>query len=299
MSEADQSGDPAERVRYAAGIGSWLGVHEAKLPIGVLLREASRWGERLEGIEKPWLCWNVDSDWCVVQQRLVRSVGWTPIVGFDPRVGPPPVEPGAVLIDFNEKLRLPTMWMHFPMEFIFRFCNRLAFWHADCLIREEKMRRYAEMFANLRDGEMAAVKLRKRLRTLLSPRTSRRYWEVLGCSTRGASRSQFENGCGWWIHWAWHAQGISRKERGTRLENYYWDSGGGIWFWEKQCHGKVQAIPEGEIAEGHFTGIGRKNYKRASPQNELRDLSKELSLNTDLREACVKLGIERFLPAAP
>jgi hypothetical protein len=277
---------------YRLGTGNWKAVRDLKVPPEMLLAEADRWAGSLSGVQKPWLCWNVDKDWCLLQQRLVRSVGWTPIVGFDPRVGPPPVEPGAILIDFNATLRLPTMWMHFPMEFIFRFCDRLAYWHADCLIRPEKMRRYAEMFANLRDGEMAAVKPRESWGVRLS-RTRRRYWEVLGCSTRGASRSQFENGCGWWMNFPAHPS-TPPAERSLR-QKYDWECGVGIWFWNHKCHGTLRAIPEGEIAEGHFTSIGRKDYKRASPKNSLRDLSRELALNNDLVAACKKLELSHLV----
>ena len=65
----------------------------------------------------------------------------------------------------------------------------------------------------------------------------------------------------------------------------------------KQYHGTLVEIPEREIAEGHFTLIGRKDYKRASPRHFKRDLSKELSLNTDLVEACGKLGLLSLLEA--
>lgn len=286
--------DTKEDAAFRAGTGNWKGVLDARISLDTLMSETNRWARALEGIERPWLCWNVDNDWNVVQQRLVRSVGWTPLVGFDPRVGPPPLEPGSVLIDFNAMLKLPTMWMHFPMEFIFRYCDRLAYWHADCLIREDKMRHFANMFANLRDGEMAAVRPAEGIRLRLST-TERRFWEVLGCSTRGASQSQFDNGCGWWMNFPSHPS-TPADERLLR-QKYHWECGIGIWYWNKRCHGVVHEIPESEIAEGHFTSIGRKDYKRASPKDSRRDLSRELSLNNDLTEACRKLGISRFLAA--
>ena len=258
-----------------------------------VLEEAKRWECQLAGIELPWLCWNVDSDWCVIQQRLVREVGWTPVVGFDPRVGPPPLVSGAVLIDFNERFRLPTMWMHFPLEFIFLMCDRLAFWHADCLIRIEKMQRIAAMFAAMPDGEAAAVMplegWRDRFRSQFQ-----RYWEVVGCNTRGASRSQFENGCGWWMNFAHHPSN-SAQERRRRERRFYWDSGAGVRFWHNHCGGKVHLLPEREIEEGHFSAVRMGNYTRVTPKNFKRDLSRELSLNTDLARACCALGLDRLL----
>ena len=281
---------------YRFGTGDWKGFRQSGFTIDLLLEEAGRWSASFQGIERPWLCWNVDSDWCLVQQRLVREVGWTPVVGFDPRVGPPQLVPGAVLVDFNARLQLPSMWMHFPLEFIFRFCDRLAYWHADCLLRIEKMRHYADMFAGLRDGEMAAVRPRETLRSRLWP-TRQRYWEVLGCSTRGASRSQFENGCGWWMSFPLHA--MHSAERRAQARKYHWECGVGIRFWANSCGGVVREIMAADIAEGHFTGIGRRDYQRASPKNFKRDLSKELSLNNDLRLACAKLGISHLLEPEP
>jgi hypothetical protein len=73
-------------------------------PIEHVFEIAATWRARVKGEKKLWLCWNVSPRWSVVQQRLARLAGWTPLVGFDPRVGPPPVEPGAILIDFNEGL---------------------------------------------------------------------------------------------------------------------------------------------------------------------------------------------------
>jgi hypothetical protein len=292
VDEGDDEWRSAENIPYRVGSGDWEGFRLSNLSIDDVLQEADRWAASFEGIEYPWLCWNVDDDWCIVQQKLVREVGWTPVVGFDPRAGPPPLIPGAVLVDFNARLKLPSMWMHFPLEFIFRFCDRLAYWHADCLLRIEKMHRYAQMFAALRDGEMAAVRPRGSWRERLSP-TRRRYWEVLGCSTRGASRSQFENGCGWWMNFPAHIS--SSAEQRERRRKYIFECGVGIRFWATSCGGVVREIKGADIVEGHFTAIGRKDYQRASPIHFKRNLSKELSLNNDLRLACAKLDISHLL----
>jgi hypothetical protein len=93
----------------------------------------------------------------VLQQRLVKEAGWTPVVGFDPRAGAPPVEPGAILIDFNRHFQFPVMFFMFPLEFVFLFAPRLAFWHADLLCRTSRVRELAATFDALKDGEMAAV----------------------------------------------------------------------------------------------------------------------------------------------
>lgn len=280
---------------YSVGSGNWRFLKETGITLERIFENAADWAKVLEGVEKPWLCWNVDPDWCTVQQRLVHAVGWTPVVGFDPRVGPPPLERGSILIDFNRKLNLPTMWLHFPLEFSHLYCDRLAFWHADCLIRFEKMQRLASDFADLPDGAIMAVAPTESLIGRLIRANQRRYWEVVGCTTRAASRSCYENGCGWWVNFAEHPS--NTPEMTEKRAKYYWDSGSGIRYWHLRCGGDVRLIPESFIAEGHFTLIGRQDYQRRSPINYRRNLSLELSLNNDLVEACRKLGIQSLLEA--
>lgn len=279
--------------RYIFGAGHWKAYHELGMTMAEIEAAAADWAKQLVGVRHAWLCWNVDPEWCVVQQKLVREVGWTPVVGFDPRVGPPPVVPGAVLIDFNARFQLPTMWLHFPMELAFLFCeDRLAFWHADLIMRREKMRKMADMFAALPDGACAAVKPEEGTLAFLSPK-KQRYWEVLGCTTRGASRKLFEDGCGWWLDF-WMNPSNTPEQRRERSE-YYYDSGSGIRYWHKHCGGDVRLIPNAYVDEGHCTQIGRKDYKAASPIGFRRNLSKELSLNNDLVDVCTRLGVADLL----
>ena len=143
-----------ERMLYRRGMGDW---HAWGDDTDLIFDAATDWRSRLKNVELPWLCWNVDADWSLLQQRLVLAVRWTPVVGFDPRVGPPPVLRESILIDFNEKLRLPTLYPHFPLEFAFLFCERLAFWHSDLLIRLPQMQDIAGQFESLQQGELAAV----------------------------------------------------------------------------------------------------------------------------------------------
>ena len=112
-------------------------------------------------------------------------------MGFDPRSGPPPLAPGAVLVDFNRRFQFPVMFFMFPLEFAFRFCPRLAFWHADLLCRIDVVKTLAAGFDSLKDGEMAAVFDMGGRRNLLFP-SRHRFWELAGCTTAGASRDQFE-----------------------------------------------------------------------------------------------------------
>jgi hypothetical protein len=281
-----------EEIRFAAGGGNWLRIAEAGVSLEDISASAAEWSNALKGISRPWLCWSVDPNWCLIQQKLVQSVGWTPVVGYDPRTSPPTVVPGAILIDFNRRLQLPTLYMHFPLEFVHLFSDRLAFWHSDLLLRETKMREFADLFANLPDGTMAAVQPAEGLRDRLFP-TRRRYWELLGCTTRGASRDAFEKGCGWWQRFSHHPSNPEAER--SRRSKYYWDHGAGIRYWHKKCGGSVHVIPEVYVAEGHFTGIGRADYRRVSPKHFKKDLTTELSLNYELDACCQKLGLEDLL----
>lgn len=279
---------------YILGTGHWEAVREKNLSIDDLLGIARGWGRQIGDIQRPWLCWNVDPAWCLVQQKLVVEAGWTPVVGGDPRAARPALLKESIFIDFNKELQLPTMWLHFPMEFIFAMAPRMAFWHADLLLRREKMEKLARSFADMPDGEAAAVRPRQGRLAFLSPRQLR-YWEVIGCNTRAASKSQFDQGAGWWMNF-WDHPSTPPAAREAR-SRYYYDSGSGVRCWHKKLGGHMHLIDEAYIEEGHCTRIGRKDYKEASPNNFTRNLTKELSLNNELTEVCGRLGIADLLDA--
>lgn len=282
-----------DNIRYRAGTGNWNAFLASGFSPDHVYQAAEEWRQALSGVERPWLCWNVDPDWSLVQQRLVVSVGWTPVIGFDPRVGPPPLEPGAISIDFNEHFGFETMWPHFPLEFAFLFSERLAFWHADLLVRHEKLQNYSEVFRTLEDGALAAVLLSGRLKPLYD-RSYRRYWELLGCTTRSASADQFAHGVGWWRNIAEHPNADASAGRSWRTRAYY-DSGAGIWEWKRRFGGRVHPIPEAEVSEGHFTSINNENYVFLGDSSVRRNLGTDLRHNYDLGEACRNLGLSDFL----
>lgn len=266
---------------------------DSGVTIEQVLESAKDWEGSIAGIEKPWLCWNVNSDWALVQQRLVESVGWTPVVGYDPRVGPPQLTSKAILIDFNKGLDFSVMYPHFPLEFAFAFAPRLAFWHSDLLLRPVKMERYASLFEQLEDGELAATQENIGILKSLNEKKLR-YWELLGCVTRGASASNFENGCGWWLNFCRHPKCIDVEEQEKRRK-YHWECGVGIHYWVKKYKKNIKIIPEKEINEGHFTRINNSSYTRSSPNNWQRDISKDLVNNFELVDACRSLGLESYL----
>ncbi|MEF7616861.1 hypothetical protein V4F39_23305 [Aquincola sp. MAHUQ-54] len=280
-----------ERERMSAGIGNWEGFNASPFTYHDILSVAREWESQLAGVERPWLCWNVDAEWSLLQQRMVLEVGWTPVVGFDPRVGPPPLLPGAVLIDFNRHFGFGTMYPHFPLDFAFAWCERLAFWHADLLMPIEQMQAYARRFETLEDGAMITVEPRPSMRQRLQQPHTLRYWELLGCVTRGASRSNFDLGCGWWLCFYLHPNCPGDEER-KRRTTMYWDCGVGIRYWHKALGGKLMAIPEAEVDEGHYTRMRRKNYIAASVDDWRRDLSKELSANFKLSDICSGFGLK-------
>lgn len=278
------------------GQGNWRAFQALGVSLLEVLEIAKSWSGMFSGIEKPWLCWNVDSDWSMVQQQLVASVGWTPIVGFDPRVGPPRKNvPSAVVIDFNKDLGLPVLYPHFPLEFAFLYCKKIAFWHSDILVRTNKFERFSRLFDGLQDGEMVATRTFDGWRNIFSSR-KKRYWELLGCTTRGASQLQYEKGCGWWMdYWAHPNQSSPKKIR----RNYYWDHGAGIYYWNKREGGCCFSIEEREIREGHFTKIGNASYRRFREAESLSDarrlMASEIQDNFDLTLSCKMLGLESFL----
>lgn len=284
-----------DKARMSAGIGNWEGFHTSPFTFHDILVVAREWQAAVAGVARPWLCWNVDAEWCLLQQRMVREVGWTPVVGFDPRAGAPPLLPGAVLIDFNRHFGFGTMYPHFPLEFAFAWAPRLAFWHADLLMTVPQMQAYARRFEALADGEMIVVEpTPTRRQKLLKPHTLR-YWELLGCTTAKASRSNFDTGCGWWLCFYLHPHCAGDAERKKRTA-MYWDCGVGVRWWgdhEAQSQGcRLITIPESAIDAGHFTRMRRNGYLAASVDDWRRDLSKELSANFLLGDVCTQFGLK-------
>ncbi len=274
-----------------AGQGDWGAFN---LPLERVFQAAAGWRERLAGTDRLWLCWNMSPRWCLLQQKLVREVGWTPLVGFDPRTGPPPTAPGAILIDFNAEFGFPVMWMHFALEFVFLYTGRLAFWHSDLLCRLPVMERLARTFETLEDGQTAAIRDTGGRRHLLNLR-HHRYYELCGCTTRGASENQFYNGTGWWRRFEDHPKCLTAAER-ERRKNYNWDHGAGIMYWKRFYHGPVVAVDPAGIWEGHCTEIGNRNYI-ALPEHTsaLRNASQELDLNYSIEAVAERLGLARLV----
>lgn len=273
------------------GTGNW---EDFEIPLERIFALARDWKAQLGDVARPWLCWNVSAAWSRLQQRLVKHVGWTPVIGFDPRTGAPPAEPGSIVIDFNAGLGLPVMWPHFPLEFAFLWTGRLAFWHADLLCRLEVMEKLARMFEQLKDGEMAAVLDRGGRRNFFRFKTHR-YWELCGCTTRGASESQFSTGTGWWRNFALHPKCADPAER-ERRRKYFYDSGIGIMYWRNKYHGAVKDINIRMVDEGHCSEIKAAHYKSAPNHlTAMRDLRSELDANYSLPEVARRLGIAHLL----
>lgn len=275
---------------YRTGRANW---GTFQLSIKEIEESAKDWKQILEGVKKPWLCWNVDTEWCLIQQKLVDSVGWTPLVGSDPRASDPVLIDSAIKIDFNKKFNLPMMHMLFPVEFAFMYCQKLAFWHSDLLVRKDKLKSLAAVCEALEDGDMALTEPRRSMtnRLLLRPG---RYWELLACTTKGASLSQFKHGAGWFANIHSHPN-CPESETKIREKKVLWDHGGGIKYWVKNYKKKsqkIKIIDESYLEEGHCTRIRNKNYIPQSPTGLKRDLTKDLAFNYDLKEVCNRLDID-------
>lgn len=274
------------------GTGDWKSI---TIPLEKIFEAAAEWKTLAAGVEKPWLCWNVSPRWNQLQQRLVKHVGWTPVLGFDPRSGPPPAEPGSVLIDFNATFGLPLMYPHFPLEFMFLWTDKLAFWHADLLCRLPVMEELAKRFEKLEDGETTAVLERGGRRNYFNFKRHR-FWELCGCTTRSASESQFYNGCGWWRNYSVHPKCTLREER-HRRQSLYYDHGAGVMYWKRRYHGRVLPIRLSLVKEGHCSEImhPQKYQQSSNHKTDLRNLTIELDMNYSIDEVAAKLSIAHLL----
>ncbi len=249
------------------------------------------WRDALRGVEKPWLCWNVSERWCRLQQRLVLGAGWTPVIGSDPRTPPPPVEPGAIPVDFNAGFKFPVLHPVVPLEFVWLYAPRLAFWHSDLLCREETVAYLARTFESLKDGEVAAVPDRRGLRYIFQP-NKHRYWELACCVTAGASRDQFEKGSGWWRHIHMHPNCPEDEREKARRRKVFYAHGGGVMYWKRRYGGRVVELDARRVEEGHCTSINNPNYKHEPGQ---RNLPVSLDANYDIEEVARRLGIAHLL----
>ena len=268
---------PAEKYR-AKGHGNWACWDTSELE--QLSAAAARWAAALPPGDRYWLCWNIQDDWCKLQQRLVLEVGWTPVVSVDcSQVAAPTILPGAIRLDFQAGLLVPDMWMHFPLELVFEWVDRVAFWHSDLLVPVPVMREYARRFEGLAGPVTAAVFCR---RNLLRPRAwdnADRWFEVIGCTTREASRSQFQCGAGWWKHFQNHPNCGPVPD----LVNYHWDHGGGIRYWEHVHGGHVNQLWFND--RYHFSHYHRPDVR---PRGEALGAA-------DLERVAEELGITRLL----
>lgn len=268
------------------GTGNW-----AAFDIGLekVFNAAAIWKKELSGIDKPWLCWAVDENWCALQQKLVLAVGWTPIVGWDPNCfkGVPNVVAGSRLLDFNKELQLEVLWCHFPLEFVFLWTRKLAFWHSDVLLPVVEMKKYASEFERLKNVETMAVKSTGGRRHFFNKKRHR-YWEVLGCTSQLASLDQFENGCGWWRNiWA-HPNCTSETEKKLR-KKYYYEHGVGIMYWKRRYNGQVRDIDIADVSKYHYSETAIANYRKSISKSD------ELSINFDLYSISRDLGIQHLL----
>ena len=283
-----------ENAPLRVGQGDWAPFEYNVLSMDQITVAAQDWAAQLEGIQKPWLCWNISPAWCLIQQKLVRHVGWTPIVGLDPKYPAPDLIPGAIQVDFNAVLKLPQMYCVFPVEFAWLYAPRLAFWHSDLLCRFSLMEDTARVFEKLPDGEMSAVWDYGGLRQLLNFKMHR-YYELLGCMTRGASKDNYDKGCGWWRNSDKHPNVATVREREERRKLFY-DNGFGIMYWKRHHGGRVHDLSLRRTAEGHCSEIGNNQYKILPGHLEAsRDTGREMELNYDIEQVCRRLGIQSLL----
>jgi len=280
-----------EEKLFRTGKGHW---NHFSIELDLIFEAAEKWKRETEGCDKLWLCWNVDPEWCLIQQKLVSDAGWTPLVGSDPRAKNPILLNGSLYVDFNKILKLPMLHMLFPVEFAFLYSERLAFWHSDLLVRECKVNSLVKVFNSLQAGDIAVTKPNRGIKDRILGKYDR-YWELAGCTTKAASKSQFDTGAGWFGHVAYHPN--SPHDEFKKKSKIYYDHGSGIKYWAKNHKPKsynIKFIDEAFIDEGHCTRIRSKNYVAQSPNNSRRNLALDLSYNFDLLKECQKLDLEHI-----
>ncbi|MBK8907963.1 MAG: hypothetical protein IPM60_08655 [Rhodospirillales bacterium] len=265
--------------------GNWEAFPASRIPE---VREAAEgWAAALRGIEKAWLCWCVSDRWCVLQQKLVQYVGWTPVVGHDTNVENPTVVPGSIYIDFNSQLKLPRLYPHFAMEWIHLFADRLAFWHSDFVVSKRDMEKAAKCFEDLKQGELAmpwgSTRLLMRLLAQARPvSNTNRLFEIIGCNTRQASLEQYQEGLGFWRH-------PEKHPNNTTLPDDYphWEHSVGISLWARK-HRDKHKLPSVDTRTGHAHSWG-KGLRENTSKQELLDK------HEDINAYAKKLGIEDLL----
>jgi hypothetical protein len=283
--------DPrSERAQFLFGRGAWGAFKLVGADISTIKTAAKGWAAGMSGIKRPWLVWNAHHDWCYLQQQLVESVGWTPVVGFDPRVGAPQrLTQSAVLLDFNADLRLTFMHPVFVLEFVYLFADKLAFWHSDLLLPVERLSVLAQRFETLQRGETIATSFWRPKRFWRRPD---RAWELLGCTTREASRHQFETGTGWWSNIDEHINCPTSDEARRRKKSISWDHGGGILYWKRKYKGRLKAIPLSQIEDGHFSPTSHPLLYKRIGDRKMRFLKEQLDCTIPLDLACSHVGID-------
>jgi len=267
------------------GAGNWDAFPLDRLP--EIHTAAKQWAENLKDVKKPWLCWCISDQWCVLQQRLVQYAGWTPVVGHDTNIENPVVLPGSVYVNFNENLNLPRLLTYFVLEWIFLFADRLAFWHADLLLSKGDMTKAAKCFEDLRQGELAmpwssSRPIMQYLARFRPIGNSNRLFEVIGCNTREASLQQYKEGLGFWRHAEKHPNNTSLTE-----DYQHWEHSVGVSLWAKR-HPEKLKLPGIDIRTGHANSW-KAGVRETTPKQRL------LEQHENIRFYAKKLGIEDLL----
>jgi hypothetical protein len=150
------------------------------------------------------------------------------------------------------------------------------------------MLKAARCFENLRQGEFAmpwsTPNAIMRLAAPFRPITNvNRIFEVLGCTTREASRQQFKEGLGYWRH-------VEKHPNNTRYKDGYphWEHSVGVSLWAKK-HPERLKLPGVDIKTGHANSWTLPGLRETTPKQQL------LEEHENIRSYAKKLGIEGLL----
>lgn len=177
--------------------------------------------------------------------------------------------------------------MHFPLEFVYLFSDVLAFWHSDVLPPKDQMLQIAQDFDSIQPGEIIGVvdapSIPRRIRRFLrGPRqlsyiNATRWFEVIGCTTAQASKSQFDSGCGWWRYPQCHPN----TSEAVKQLNPHNEHGVGCWIWTKHFSGRGRSLSV-NIHPYHYND--QRNNPRGLEGDRSFDTTSELFKAAELQD---------------
>ena len=55
--------------------GQWPALRPLNIGLEELMDITAKWGRQIKLVGRSWLCWNVNDDWCLLQQKPITEAG--------------------------------------------------------------------------------------------------------------------------------------------------------------------------------------------------------------------------------